>query len=141
MVPLMKPVFEGQETREAARNISVFFANAKTLAIQKNRPVGVWIERASSQLIDPTFPISDNNPSNPNNNIPAERAFASYRLFIAEQPESYTGDTQDAQMALRMDAHQTEYSHLPEPIGVLHQKLRYSQTQTRERDPRRRTAD
>ena len=114
MVPLMKPVFEGQETREAARNISVFFASAKTRAIQKNRPVGVWIERASSQLLDPTFPVSDQDANNPNNNIPPEKVFASYRMFIAEQPEPYTGDTQDAQMSLRMD----DYDSLTKTLAL-----------------------
>ena len=75
LVPLMQPVLQGQNTREAARQLNVFLAGAQARAVEQGRPVGVWIERATH---DPTA-------------LP-EKWFTAYKLYLAEQPLPYTGD-------------------------------------------------
>ncbi len=79
LVPLMQPILQGQNTREAARQINVFLAGAQAHAVEQGRPVGVWIERATH---DPTA-------------LP-EKWFTAYKLYLAEQPLPYTGDLNNA---------------------------------------------
>ena len=44
-IPTMRTSVKGREIREAARQINVIFSRAKSLALVRGRPVGVWIER------------------------------------------------------------------------------------------------
>ena len=67
-VPLVKPAIQDAKLREASRQINVFFSAARARAIEKGRPVGVWIARS------------------------APGANASMDLYIAETPLPYAGD-------------------------------------------------
>ena len=87
MVPLVQPLLKGQDTREAARITNVFFASAQARATQLGRPVGVWLERAAHE------------PDAPN---PGEW-YAAYKMYLAEQPEPYAGDTFDARVFFLQD--------------------------------------
>ena len=75
-IPTMRTSVKGREIREAARQINVIFSRAKSLALVRGRPVGVWIERLTG------------TPS------------ASLQLFIAETPPSYSGDTEMARAVM-----------------------------------------
>ena len=44
-IPLIRPAFKDRYVREAARQVSTFFAGAQARAADLGRPVGVWIER------------------------------------------------------------------------------------------------
>ncbi len=69
LTPMIQPALKGREIREAARQINTFLESARSRALQKGRPVAVWIER---------------DPNNVRN---------AFQLRIAEVPPPYTGDT------------------------------------------------
>lgn len=68
LIPAVRPALQDRKIRESARLVNVFFAGAQARAIERGRPVGVWLER---------------NPANPNECI---------QLFMAEAPLPYSGD-------------------------------------------------
>lgn len=68
LIPAVKPTLEDRKIREAARMLNVFFAGAQARAIERGRPVGVWLER---------------NPNSNNECI---------QIFLAEAPLPYAGD-------------------------------------------------
>jgi prepilin-type N-terminal cleavage/methylation domain-containing protein len=68
-VPAMKPALKDRKLREAARMINTQIAIAKSQAVEKNRPIGIWITT---------------NPNVPN---------TAYQIFIAETPIPFAGDS------------------------------------------------
>lgn len=106
MVPLMRPIFEGQETSSAARILSVAFSNARTKAVERQRPYGVWLER-SGRTPREMDPIDDPQP---------ELYFKSNRVYFAEQPVPYTGDDQGVKLRLDIDATSTAEPALPDLV-------------------------
>jgi type II secretory pathway pseudopilin PulG len=77
MIPALTASTKGRDVREAARELSSFLADAQSRAIELGRPVGVWFERDRNQ---------------PN---------ASWRLFMAETPVPYSGDTYFARARIK----------------------------------------
>jgi type II secretory pathway pseudopilin PulG len=75
LVPMLSPILEGREVREAARQVNTYIQRARARALELGRPVGVVIRR------------SDSNPD------------IAYQLSLAEQPPTFTGFS-DASRAL-----------------------------------------
>ena len=71
---VIQPLREGRDVREAARMVNAYLAQAQTRAIQRGRPVGIWIRRL---------------PLQPN---------ISLELAMAELPPPYGGDVLDAKI-------------------------------------------
>ena len=67
LVPMLSPILEGREVREAARQVNVYIQRARARALELGRPVGVVIRRSDS---DPDI---------------------AYQLSLAEQPPTFTG--------------------------------------------------
>jgi prepilin-type N-terminal cleavage/methylation domain-containing protein len=44
-VPLLTPSLESRRMREAARQVNLYLNRARSMAMEKRRPVGVWLER------------------------------------------------------------------------------------------------
>ena len=74
LVPAVQPALRGQKVREASREINVYLTNAQARAVEAGRPFGVWLERA------------EHDPAQPG-------GYTVHRMFTAEQPAPYTGDT------------------------------------------------
>ncbi len=89
LLPMLQPVLKGQKTREAARQLNAFFAGAQARAVERGKPVGVWIERAGH----PEELVS----------LPS-RLHTAHRLYLAEEPPSYAGDVVNVQVAINFDA-------------------------------------
>jgi prepilin-type N-terminal cleavage/methylation domain-containing protein len=87
LVPMVQPVLRGQRVREASRQLNVYLAGAQARAVELGRPVGIWIERAGHEPIGPL------------NNW-----YTGHRLYLAEQPTSYTGDLYESRVRLLPDA-------------------------------------
>lgn len=79
LLPAVRPALEERKVREAARMVNVFFTGAQARAIERGRPVGVWLER---------------NPTSPDECI---------QVFLAEAPPPYSGDTISARMYIDAD--------------------------------------
>ncbi|GAB4133972.1 MAG: hypothetical protein Kow0040_17030 [Thermogutta sp.] len=77
MVPRLRPMMEQRRMREAARTVSVFFAAARSRAMETGRPVGVSIERLK---IQPDAAVS---------------------LRMVEEPPLYAGDVIGARVRVR----------------------------------------
>ncbi len=77
MVPRLRPMMEERRMREAARTVNVFFAAARSRALETGRPVGVAIERLKIQ--------SD----------------AAVTLRMVEVPPVYAGDVIGARVRVR----------------------------------------
>lgn len=73
LIPAVRPALQDRKIRESARLVNVFFAGAQARAIERGRPVGVWLER---------------NPTSPDECV---------QLFMAEAPLPYSGDLMGAQ--------------------------------------------
>jgi prepilin-type N-terminal cleavage/methylation domain-containing protein len=76
-IPAMRFGMEDRQVREASRAINAYLVAAQSRAAEKNRPVGVWFERR------------DGSPGE------------SFRMFVAEVPPPYIGDTSDARAAIQ----------------------------------------
>jgi type II secretory pathway pseudopilin PulG len=73
--PLLRPATADRKVREAARMINAYVAEAKAYAAQRGRPVGIAFDRA--QALDEG----------------ARNANVITRLYLAESPPLYAGDT------------------------------------------------
>lgn len=71
-IPAIQPALENRRTREGARLLNVFFNAARNRAMERGRPVGVWLER------QPGLPE------------------AVVSLHFAETPPAYAGDFLDS---------------------------------------------
>jgi type II secretion system protein H len=80
-VPLMAPVTGQRKVRESARLLAGMLAQAQARALSSGRPVGVWIERLSSQDGD-------------------ARANTALDLFLCEVPPPYTGLDPNAECSI-----------------------------------------
>src|SRR5215218_2876142 len=49
-IPVIGPSLEGRHIREASRQVNSYFAVARDTALRNGRPVGVMIQRFSSEL-------------------------------------------------------------------------------------------
>ena len=85
-VPMMMPMLEGREMREASRQIAAMLGTAQARAAELGRPVGVMFARS---------------PTNAN---------ATFQLFQAEVPPPYAGDTVTAR------AFSATQASLPTPV-------------------------
>ena len=66
----VKPLLEGREVREGARQVAAYIGSAQALAMARNRPVTVWVERLDN----------------------ATKPGMALQLYMAEAPAPYTGD-------------------------------------------------
>jgi prepilin-type N-terminal cleavage/methylation domain-containing protein len=82
---VIQPLREGRDVREAARMVNAYLAQAQTRAIQRGRPVGIWIRRL---------------PLQPN---------ISLELAMAELPPPYGGDVLNAKIGV-VGAASAEYN-------------------------------
>jgi type II secretory pathway pseudopilin PulG len=80
--PLLRPNTADRKTREAARQIHGFLSEAKAYAAQRGRPVGVAFDRGQA---------ADEGARDPS---------IVTRLYLAESPPTYAGDTLDATLIL-----------------------------------------
>lgn len=71
-IPLVRYALESDKLREASRQMNMMLTGARTRAIERGRPVGVWLQRLS-----PT----------PN---------AATEIYLAESPPPYSGDSNGA---------------------------------------------
>jgi len=71
-IPVMQPALKKMQIREGARLTNVFITGAQTRALERGRPVAIYLER-----------------------LPAQRN-ACTQVFLAESPPPYAGDTVDA---------------------------------------------
>ena len=83
MLPTIRPLLKGRNVREASRIVNVFFAGVQAQAIEKQRPMGVWLERAAHDDVLNGVPLQPNH-------------YKVNKLYVAEQPAPYTGDSLDA---------------------------------------------
>jgi hypothetical protein len=75
-IPLIRYSLEHDKTREASRQLNMMLAGARTRAIERGRPVGVWLQR------------SDQAPD------------ACVEVYLAEAPAPYVGDLTGAAVFL-----------------------------------------
>jgi type II secretory pathway pseudopilin PulG len=111
--PLLRPATADRKTREAARQINAFLAEAKAYAAQRGRPVGVAFDRSQAAREGARDP-----------NIVT-------RLYLAESPPTYAGDVLDATVQLQplprystagndvMDLQQPPWYDYPDPTTVV----------------------
>lgn len=76
-IPLVRYSLDGDKVREASRQLNMMLAGARTRAIERGRPVGVWLQR------------SDQN------------ANAAVEVYLAESPPPYIGDVNGARVYIR----------------------------------------
>lgn len=91
MVPMIRPILKGRNVREAARIVNVAFASAQSRAIEKQRPYGIWLERAAHKTptsLDASVEYSSINPT--------ADMYKVFKLYTAKQPPPYSGDTVNA---------------------------------------------
>jgi len=74
---MIHPLRQGRDIREGAREVHAYLSLAQAQAIQRQRPVGVWLLRSSQDSSDP-------------NDF---RQYMSLELAMGEVPPSYAGDT------------------------------------------------
>jgi len=84
-VRIMRPAVEKARIREAARGVSTFLSAARSRAIETGRPVGVVLQRLSS-----------NEPS-----AATDADFAVMTLRVAEVPPPYAGDALNSTVTMR----------------------------------------
>ena len=89
-VPMMRPVLKGRNVREAARIVNVAFASAKARAVEKQRPAGIWLERA--EHADPTLGYVDLDATKVPPTL-TSNMYKVYKLYNAQQPPPYSGDS------------------------------------------------
>ncbi|MCA9214162.1 MAG: prepilin-type N-terminal cleavage/methylation domain-containing protein [Planctomycetales bacterium] len=99
MLPMVRPLLKGRNVREAARIVNVFFAGVQSQAVEKRRPMGVWLERADHTFNSGTLAMQPDN-------------YKVYKLYTAEQPLPYTGDSLDARA--RVVTAFEQYAGLPD---------------------------
>lgn len=79
-IPLVRYSLEHDRVREGSRQVNMMLANARTRAIERGRPVGVWLQRSSQS---------------PN---------ACTEIYLAESPPPYTGDVNGARVFVIRDS-------------------------------------
>ena len=82
MLPMIRPLLKGRNVREAARIVNVFIAGVQSRAIEKKRPMGVWLERTDHDLTGAKTLTANH--------------YKVHKLYTAEQPAPYAGDSLDA---------------------------------------------
>ncbi|MCS7306702.1 MAG: prepilin-type N-terminal cleavage/methylation domain-containing protein [Thermoguttaceae bacterium] len=66
VIPVLTPSLESRRMREAARQVNLYLNRARSMAMEKKRPVGVWLQRRSDLpqavtqlfLVEELFPAS-----------------------------------------------------------------------------------
>ncbi len=112
LLPMLQPVLKGQGAREAARQLNVFIAGAQARAVQSGKPVGVWIERVAHEETDP-----------------AQQWYTAHRMYIAEEPPPYAGDTLEARLVVQNPStpQPATWTALFKPLGSCPSSLRMIQ--------------
>ena len=64
----------------------MFISGAQARAVEQGRPVGIWLERAAHEP-----------------NQPINLWYTCYRMYVAEQPEPYTGDLFDSRVVIEQN--------------------------------------
>ena len=94
-IPLMRFDIEDRHIREASRGVNAYIVAAQSRAAERNRAVGVWIERR------------DGSPSE------------SIRLYTAEVPPPYIGDTSDARASIQLPQNGNFQVAFPRQLSTL----------------------
>lgn len=105
-IPLMAPATGARKVREAARLVAATLANAQARAISTGRPVGVWIQRISSQ---PTSGVEGTDSAN-----------QSLEMFLCEEPPPYAGESMGDTVAISSSGQTVTFS-TPIPKNFVNQ--------------------
>lgn len=64
VIPVLTPSLESRRMRESARQINVYLSRARSMAMEKKRPVGVWLQRRSdlNQAVTTLFLVEQSAP-------------------------------------------------------------------------------
>ncbi len=92
-IPMVRPAFRNRQLREASRQVNVFIAATKAVAVETGRPVGVWIERQW----------------NVDNQVYATR------LFTAEVPPSFSGAVMGSRAMVEFPSSVSFTPPIPDP--------------------------
>ncbi len=91
-IPLMAPRTETRQLREAARQLSTLISSAQSRAVQLERPVGIWLEKASADRYREEVINSISTGIAPQaGQLGDSENAAVFNVYVCEEPPPFSG--------------------------------------------------